>query len=122
MKVVVRPDGSVEFDVDNAGQALDIAAEAARRALPPPLELQAKPVISQRVCGPSMNDRVTQAWEVLVDNDDEYGVSIAFVARKLGITVTNAQQRLSRLANKGWAVRTHRGYYRATEGMGAGPT
>ena len=104
MKLTVKPDGTMEFDVDTAAQALDIQAEIMRRQAPRSA-LQAP--------NPSMSDKYYQTWCFLVDNDCETGIHINHVARGLDIKNNAAGQRLTVMVQQGTAQRVSVGHYRA---------
>jgi DNA-binding MarR family transcriptional regulator len=60
-----------------------------------------------------LNQSQYETWDFLIDHDCPQGVPVSGIARALNTTAGAISHRMSILVNRGYAVRTQRGYYRA---------
>jgi hypothetical protein len=114
MKVSIDPDGKVELDVNNGEtqNAIEfirqLQKEKKREETIKEIEHEERVQHSAE-----LNKTQYETWDFLIDHDCDAGVPVAGIARALNSTCGAVSHRLGILVNKGYAVRTQRGYYRA---------
>lgn len=112
MKVLIKPDGTVEFDVDTTEQAIALARGVASSAQAEADEAEKREVSRELV---SLTPKQRRLYDLMAELDCPEGCHLSGLAELTDATESAVSQMVNIMVKRGLAQRISRGHYRAVK-------